>query len=321
MVPIAFVRQFAAGQRVGVDVADLEIVLVYALGLLNEEGLTGQLKDGGLGPLLFKGGTALRKCVFGSTGRFSRDLDFDAANRNGFEAEIERALQSHQPYFGIRFSIADFRYSADNNFSATISYTHEQASDRFELQISYRAVGVLPSRDLALIPQSYFARLEVAVPGLHGLDPYEMIGEKIMACNRRVGGSGKDPYDLFLWAGRPFSGDLVRRMAVLKCWTDRATRFEPVAFLDRLVPENYLWDDLLPLIPGGRENDPLVICGVIRERFAFLRNCGAEEARLLQDCQAHRDRALFEQLSGEARELALAAARQQGKYVGRSTLD
>jgi predicted nucleotidyltransferase component of viral defense system len=309
VVPIAFVRQFAAGQRVGVDVADLEIVLVYALALLNEEGLTGQLKDGGVGPLLFKGGTALRKCVFGSTGRFSRDLDFDAANRNGFEAELERALQARQPFFGIRFIIADFRYSGDNNFSATIAYAHDQGGDRFELQISYRAVGVLPSRDLALIPQNYFRRLEVPVPGLHGLDPYEMIGEKVMACNRRVGGSGKDPYDLYLWSARPFSEDLVRRMAVLKCWTDRGTRFDPGTFLDRIVPENYLWDDLLPLIPGGREDDPRVICRVVRERFAFLRNCSGDETRLLQDFQAHREQEFFERLSDEARARALNAAR------------
>ena len=32
-----------------------------------------------------------------------------------------------------------------------------------------------------------------------------MIGEKIMACNRRLGGSAKDIYDLYLWAARPFS--------------------------------------------------------------------------------------------------------------------
>ncbi len=309
MVPIAYVRQFAAGQHVDVDVADLEIVLVYALSLLNEAGLTGRFTDGKMGPLLFKGGTALRKCVFGSTGRFSRDLDFDAANGNGFEAELERVIQAHQPFFDIRFSIDDFRYSSDNNFSATITYAHDQGANHFELQISYRAVGVLPARDLALMSQSYFRRLECTVPGLHGLDPYEMIGEKIMACNRRVGGSGKDPYDLFLWAGRPFSEDLVRRMAVLKCWTDRAIRFDPHAFLDRIVPENYLWDDLLPLIPGGREGDPRVISRVVRDRFGFLRDCRAEEIRLLNDFQAHREQALFERLSGEAQAFALTAPR------------
>ncbi len=309
MVPLAYVRQFAAGQRVAVDVADLEVVLVYALSMLNEAGLTGRLTDNTTGPLLFKGGTALRKCVFGSTGRFSRDLDFDAAYRNGFEADLERVIQERRPFFDIRFSIADFRYSSDNNFSATIDYTHDQAANHFELQISYRAVGVLPAHDLALMSQSYFRRLDCAVPGLYGLDPYEMIGEKIMACNRRVGGSGKDPYDLFLWASRPFSEDLVRRMAVLKCWTDRATRFHPQTFLDRLFPENYLWDDLRPLIPGGRESDPSGICKIVRDRFAFLRDCTPDEVRLLDDFKTHREQAPFERLSAEAQAWALIAPR------------
>ncbi len=60
--------------------------------------------------------------------------------------------------------------------------------------------------DLALEEQSYFAKAneECGVPRLFGLDPYEMIGEKIMARNRRQGGSSKDVYDLDLWAQRPF---------------------------------------------------------------------------------------------------------------------
>jgi hypothetical protein len=62
---------------------------------------------------------------------------------------------------------------------------------------------ILPARELILQEQSYFAKVreECGVPRLFGLDPYEMIGEKIMACNRRQGGSSKDVYDLDLWAG------------------------------------------------------------------------------------------------------------------------
>jgi hypothetical protein len=169
VVPTAYVRQFAAGQHIDVEVADLEIVLVYALSLLNEAGLTGQLNGDKTGPLLFKGGTALRKCVFGSTGRFSRDLDFDAAYQNGFEAALEHAIQARRPFFDIRFAIDDFRYSNEDNFSATVAYSHDQGANRFELQLSYRAVGVLPARNLSLISQSYFRRLECAVPALQGL--------------------------------------------------------------------------------------------------------------------------------------------------------
>jgi hypothetical protein len=95
MVPQAFVRQFAAGQKIDLDVADQEVILYYALALLNEIGLVGYPPGGTApGPLLFKGGTALRKCLFGSTGRFSQDIDLDATHRNGFEEQVEAGCRS-----------------------------------------------------------------------------------------------------------------------------------------------------------------------------------------------------------------------------------
>jgi len=41
MIGLAFVRQFAAGQQIDLEIADQEIVLHYALALLNEVGLVG----------------------------------------------------------------------------------------------------------------------------------------------------------------------------------------------------------------------------------------------------------------------------------------
>jgi hypothetical protein len=63
MIPPQLVRRYAHNQQVELEVADQEIVLHYALGLLNDAQLTGRLEDGSVGPLLFKGGTALRKHV------------------------------------------------------------------------------------------------------------------------------------------------------------------------------------------------------------------------------------------------------------------
>lgn len=117
---------------------------------------------------MFKGGTALRKCVFGQTGRFP-----------------------------------DFRYSQDGNFSGRVAYEHENGAGAFELQISYRLDPILDSVDLPLIEQLYFRRVEFPPPMLHGLDPYEMIGEKIMACNRRRGEahpSSQKPPSRQLWS-------------------------------------------------------------------------------------------------------------------------
>lgn len=106
MLPLALVRQYAVSQQIDVAVADQEVVLHYALALLNTANLIGtQPNDLVPGPLLFKGGTALRKCVFGSSGRFSQDIDLDATHRNGFEADIEAAFAAHDPYHGIHFSV------------------------------------------------------------------------------------------------------------------------------------------------------------------------------------------------------------------------
>ncbi len=307
MVPLAVIRQYAAGQQIGFDVADQEIVLHYVLELLCRSGLIGyRTPEGPVGPLLFKGGTALRKCVFGQSGRFSQDVDLDATHENGFEAAIESAFSDHSPFYGITFSIPNFRYSQDGNFSGGVAYEHEHGVGNFELQISYRLTPILDPVDLELQRQNYFDRAEFQPPRLHGLDPYEMIGEKVMACNRRKGGSAKDVYDLFLWSQRPFDETLVRRIAALKAWTDQRhqPRYDPRAFLNAVIPKNYRWEDLQGLVPRRLEADAERICRHVRERFAFLIECTDDEASLLADQTSHRERKLFDRLGVEARLLA-----------------
>ena len=312
MLPVALVRQYAVSQHIDLAVADQEIVLHYVLALLNAEGLIGlgpELAEPG--PLLFKGGTALRKCVFGSTGRFSQDIDVDATHKNGFEADIEAAFAAHDPYHGIGFSVPQFRYSQDENFSGTVHYEHDHGDGTFELQISYRLEPILEPRPLALVPQGYFARVECGVPDLFGLDPYEMIGEKLMACNRRLGGSAKDVYDLHLWSQRPFDTDLVRRLAVLKAWTDqrRQPRFDPELLLVNIQAANFRWEDIQNLVPRGAPTDRETLCRGVRERFAFLTSLDPDEATLLEDQTAHREVTLFNRLRDEARAQAVTVPR------------
>lgn len=306
MIPLANVRQYAHGQQIGADVADQEIVLHYVLQLLNEAGLVGRTAAAGApGPLLFKGGTALRKCVFGQTGRFSQDIDLDAAQTNGFEAVVEDAFKSRTPFYGIAFSIPTFRYSSEGNFSGRVKYEHDNGAGAFELQISYRLDPILDPMDLRLVPQPYFKSVEFDPPLLFGLDPYEMIGEKIMACNRRRGGSAKDVYDLFLWSEKPFNHDLVRRLAVLKAWTDRrrTPKYDPVVFVSSVVPKNYRWEDLQGLVPRKLEADSEAICSAVRGRFGFLNGNTADEETLLGDQVSHRERSLFVKLRDEAKRL------------------
>jgi predicted nucleotidyltransferase component of viral defense system len=305
MLSSALIRQYANGARVSPEVAGQDIALHYALALLNERGLIGRPPGGGTpGPLLFKGGTALRKCVFGSLGRFSEDIDLDAERKNGFEAEIEELFQGE--YHGLRFHFANIRYSEEENFSGTVEFAHEHGQGTFELQISYRMTILLPTVDLPLAPAPYQSRVECGIPLLHGLDPYEMIAEKIMACSRRLKGSGKDVYDLGLWASRPFGETLVRRLAVLKAWTDRrrGNPYHPEALLAAIVPGNFRWTDLKGLVPRNQTDriaEQAKICTTVRSRFASLAQLEPDEEALLADQTSHREVSLFEQLSEEAR--------------------
>ncbi len=309
MIPLQLVRRYAHNQQVDLEVADQEIVLHYALGLLNQARLVGRLADGSLGPLLFKGGTALRKCLFGSEGRFSQDIDLDAPHKNGFEASAEAALVDHSPFHGITIAIVESRWSEDGNenFSGTVEYQHAGGTGRFELQISYRLNPVLEARDLQLVGQEYLSRVEFDAPTLHGLDAYEMIGEKIMACNRRQGGSAKDIYDLYLWSKKPFDSELVRRVAVLKAWTDRRRNkpYDPEDLLAAMVPGNFRWSDLNGLVPRKQHADREMICRQARERFAILTNTTDDEQALLADQSSHREVTLFNRLVDEAREMRL----------------
>jgi predicted nucleotidyltransferase component of viral defense system len=312
MLPLALIRQYAVGQQIDSAVADQEIVLHYVLALFALEGLVGMSPGAETpGPLLFKGGKALRKCVFGSTGRFSQDIDLDATHRNGFEADIEAAFAAHNPFYDIRFAVPDFRYSQDGNFSGTVHYQHPNGAGAFELQISYRLDPILEPRTLVLVPQGYFARVECGVPELFGLDPYEMIGEKLMACNRRLGGSAKDVYDLYLWSARPFDSDLIRRLATLKAWTDRRgqPRFDAESFLSHIHPASFRWEDIQQLVPRGLSTNRDTICSAVRSRFAFRAYPDSDEQTLLNDQTAHREAALFARLRADARDQAMAVQR------------
>ncbi|MCZ7663127.1 MAG: hypothetical protein M5U22_09465 [Thermoleophilia bacterium] len=108
---------------------------------------------------------------------------------------------------------------------------------------------------------------------------------------------------MLLWSERPFSHDLVRRVAVLKAWTDqrKAPAYDPDTFVAAVVPENYRWEDLEGLVPRRLQSNPEGICAAVRNRFAFLTASTEQEGVLLADQASHREEDLFGQLRAEAR--------------------
>lgn len=95
MIPEAAIRRLnAAYAGRARDEAYLELAQEHFLAWLQAEGV--------LDELVFKGGTSLRKFVFGLRGRFSLDLDFTALDRGAGELVIE-ALAKGFVHEGVSF--------------------------------------------------------------------------------------------------------------------------------------------------------------------------------------------------------------------------
>ncbi len=276
MIEKRLVQWYAADAGVDLDIAEREIVLTYVLRILADRGLLAQLA--------FKGGTAIRKLIWGGQGRFSLDLDFTAttaAEPDAFVLELAGCLHS-QTYYGITFTIADPDYYATaDSCGAEVTYRHDWvATGRFGLQVSFRATPLLPVKPATLRPERYFEWLGIAPPEPPALDVHEIIGEKVRAAAQRS--RVRDLYDLYQFTRLRFDRGLVRRIAVLKCWETRYA-FDPAAFLAGLPQAHYEWPDLRRLIRRGAVVSPEEIIRGVQQGYAFLGQMTEEEAVLAGD--------------------------------------
>ncbi len=87
---------YAQASQIDTYVAERDVVLTYALKILEDGGL--------LDNLTFKGGTCLKKIYYGKTTRFSEDLDFTSS---GIDVDsLKRKLKSllhDREHYGIHF--------------------------------------------------------------------------------------------------------------------------------------------------------------------------------------------------------------------------
>jgi predicted nucleotidyltransferase component of viral defense system len=101
----------AAQQSGARDITKVEadIILTHLLQLIHEKGITEHVA--------FKGGTMLRKMIFG---RYSTDLDFTLRSDFTDEQVMEMRLDAlSTPYHGISFNIDDKDWDfTDNSFFA-----------------------------------------------------------------------------------------------------------------------------------------------------------------------------------------------------------
>ncbi len=279
-------------------VAERDVVLTYALRVLLDTGVIDHLA--------FKGGTCLRKLIFGSAGRFSEDLDFTLdSDRPDDDVLTDLVEVFNGEHHGIAFAINEYyKTDDDTSFGGEVLYRHTwNDAGRFRLQVSLRERPTLPVVPGVMKPQAYFSHLEFDLFDVRSLEPIEMFAEKVRAAFQRV--KVRDLYDLHRFATKPFNGELLRRLAVLKLWQARDP-FDPDAFFEKLRGGDYDWADIERLVRASERFEPAEIISSVENRFAVLSQLTELEQQVIADAKSGWNDPLADRLRVEIRELAAA---------------
>jgi predicted nucleotidyltransferase component of viral defense system len=273
-------RQIAA-RTAARDIGNVEIdvVLTYLLQLLYEKGLTAILA--------FKGGTMLRKIVFGARGRLSTDLDFTSRtdiSRDDLLVKILDALA--QPYHGIAFRFDRDKdwYLTDDGCAAVpvCSHAENQNGVKIKLQVSTREQPVLPVKEVSQLRQDYFNLLPFEPAAIPSLVLEEAIAEKIRAASQRS--KVRDLYDLSEISVRPFRRDLTRSLAVLKLWNHGGPGLDFERIRERLKDgRGYDLGELRNLLRKDQVPDLDAMTKRVTDGFQFLANLTEFEKTLARD--------------------------------------
>lgn len=276
---------------------EIDIILTLLLQLFHEHGLTQHLA--------FKGGTMLRKMVFGPRGRLSTDLDFTQRTDLPLDDLMLMMLGAlDQPYHGL-----DFRFDRDKDWYLTeegcaanpvCAHADNARGVKIKLQISTRETPILPIVDLPQLEQDYFRLLPFAPAAIPSLAMEEIIAEKIRAASQRS--KIRDLHDLAEIAKRPLARECIRGLATLKLWNGGGEGLDYARLCDRIEHGDYDVDDLRNLLRRDQAPDINALKRAVIDGFRFLGD-PTEVERLLAADGANR-------LRDEAAALARALAAQ-----------
>ena len=120
MLRLNYLRKVAA-QSGARDIGNVEIdvILTHLLQLFVEKGIAEHVA--------FKGGTLLRKMVFGARGRLSTDLDFTCRTDISIDDLMTKMLEAlNESYRGLHFQLKDKDwYLTDDGCAANPICSHE----------------------------------------------------------------------------------------------------------------------------------------------------------------------------------------------------
>lgn len=280
MLTASQLRQSAALSGVrDIGSIEIDVILTHLLQLFHDRGLTEHLA--------FKGGTFLRKMVFGPRGRLSTDLDFTRRSKISLDDLTLRLLETlDQPYQGISFRFDRDKdwYLTDEGCAANPVCAHEgnTAGVKIKIQVSMRESPILPVRELPQIEQSYFRFLGFTPVSIPSLALEEVIAEKIRAASQRS--KIRDLYDLAEISQRPLNQGAIRSLAVLKLWQGGGIGLDFDRFRQRVqAGDEYDVKDLQNLLRKDQKPDLAKMIGTVCSAFRFLGQLTDIERSLTED--------------------------------------
>ncbi len=296
MLTVEQIRRIAqqSGAR-DISKVETDIVLTYLLQLLHEKGITEHVA--------FKGGTMLRKMIFGPRGRYSTDLDFTRRTDVSDEDVMEMMLDAlGQPYHGVSFRFDRDKdwYFTDRSLAANPVCVHagNERGVKVKLEVSLREKPVLPVRAMPQIAQDYFKMLPFKPADIPSLVYEEVVSEKVRAASQRS--KIRDLHDLSEVAGRQFNRNLLRSLAVIKLWESDGENLDYQQFAAQIEGgKDYDIGDLTNLLRKDQRPDLKDMIRRAQEGFRFLGQMTDLESTVAQD-KARRCRDEIEALKAEA---------------------
>lgn len=286
MISLGYFRRHAQTTGASADVALLDVAQEYVLEHLRREGFFD-------GTLVFKGGTALRKFVFGRDGRFSVDLDFGLLVADPDFAVLVLDAIDGMELFGVRARLARRKgVAAQLLIDTPLGAVTEPAAISVRLHVPWLPAPVREPMPFEFLDRGLggeFVRAPLPI-----LDPREIAAEKIAAFWRRR--MARDLYDLE-HLGRAlqadFEGEAIASLGLLKIYFDvvddgvgRPLPGPGVLFGCRLADVQGR-DDLGHLRADVADVGQLL--SRCRQRYRALETIDAELAEIVAECNP-RDR-------------------------------
>jgi predicted nucleotidyltransferase component of viral defense system len=258
---------------------EIDVILTYLLQLFTERGIAEHVA--------FKGGTMLRKMVFGPRGRLSTDLDFTRRTDIDVDDLMMMMLEAlDQPYNGLSFRFDKDKdwYLTDEGCAANPVCFHadNEKGVKIKLQVSTRETPVITVAAVAQIEQDYFRLLPFKPAAIPSIAFEEAVAEKIRAASQRS--KIRDLHDLSEIARRALDRDLIRALAVLKLWNSGGAGLDYDLLAARVKGSgDYDIGDLTALLRKDEKPDLDGMIGRVVDGFRFLADLTEAEKALAAD--------------------------------------